>query len=105
MDLLQRLQDIKTRWEEVGQLLIEPSIMNDMKRYAKLNKEYSDLNEMVEVYHKYRNLLSNIETAKRIIEGEKDEELREMAKEELDAFTVKLAPMEEEFKQMLVPAD
>ncbi len=105
MDLLKRLEAIKIRWEEVGEKLTEPDVVTDMKRFTQLNKEYSNLKDMVEVYHIYANLLSNIETNKRIISEEKDEEFRDMAKMELDELTAKLEPMEEEIKLMLVPSD
>src|SRR5687768_13420195 len=105
MDLLKRLEAIKIRWEEVGEKLTEPDVVTDMKRFTQLNKEYSNLRGMVEMYHEYSNLLSNIETNKRIISEEKDEEFRDMAKMELDELTAKLEPMEEEIKLMLVPQD
>lgn len=105
MDLLKRLEAIKIRWEEVGEKLTEPDVVTDMKRFTQLNKEYSNLRGMVEKYHEYSNLLSNIETNKRIIAEEKDEEFRDMAKMELDELTAKLEPMEDEIKLMLVPSD
>jgi peptide chain release factor 1 len=105
MNLLQKLEDIKKRFEEVGHQLIQPDVMSDMKRYAQLNKEYSNLQDIVELYHEYRDLLSNIETNKRIITEEKDDEFREMAKAELEELLAKREPLEETIKLRLVPPD
>ncbi|MGZ5243460.1 MAG: peptide chain release factor 1 [Bacteroidia bacterium] len=105
MDFLKRLEAIKNRWEEVGEKLTEPDIVTDMKRFTQLNKEYSNLRDIVDVYYEYRDLLSNIENNKKIISEEKDEEFRDMAKMELDELTAKLEPLEEKIKMMLVPAD
>ncbi len=105
MNLLKRLEDINTRYEEVANQLIEPDLINDMKRFTQLNKEYSNLREIAEIYHQYRNLLSNIDTNKKIIETEKDEDFREMAKADLDELWSSLGPMEERIKLLLVPAD
>ncbi len=82
--MLAKLKAIKDRWEEVERELSNPETINDMKRFAKLNKEYKDLSKIVEQYHIYKNMVSNIETNKDILANEKDQELREMAKEELD---------------------
>ena len=103
--LLDRLEGIKLRFEEVGQLITDPDVISDMKRYVKLNKEYKDLEPLVETYKEFKNLLSNIESAKEIVATEKDEEMREMAKMELDELEPRLAPLEEEIKILLLPKD
>lgn len=103
--LLDRLEGIKLRFEEVGQLITDPDVISDMKRYVKLNKEYKDLEPIVETYKEYKNLLSNIESAKEIVATEKDEEMREMAKMELDELEPKVDPLEEEIKILLLPKD
>lgn len=103
--ILSRLEGVATRFEEVGKLINEPEIISDMKRYVKLNKEYSQLEPLVQAYFNYKNLLSNIDSAKQIISEEKDEELRDMAKEELDELNERKAPMENEIKMLLVPDD
>jgi peptide chain release factor 1 len=105
MNLLQRLEDIKKRFEEVGDQLIQPDVMSDMKRYAQLNREYANLEDIVQLYHEYRDLLSNIDNNKKIISEEKDEEFREMAKIELDELLSKREPLEETIKLRLVPPD
>lgn len=103
--ILERLEGVKHRFEEVGQQISDPKVISDMKKYVKLNKEYKDLEPLVEVYGKYKNLLSNIENAKEILSTEKDEELREMAKAELDELSEQTEPMEEQIKLLLVPSD
>jgi len=105
LELQKKLEEIKTRWEEVGRLLNEPDTMSDMKRFAQMNREYRNLEEIVDAYHEYSDLLSNIESSKKIISEEKDQEFRDMAKGELDELLSKLEPMEEAIKLMLVPPD
>jgi len=103
--ILEKLKGVKERFEEVGRLITEPDIISDMKRYVKLNKEYKNLEPVIRAYEDYKNLLSNIKTAREILSGEKDEELREMAKTELEELTEKVGPMEEKIKLMLIPED
>ena len=103
--ILERLKGVKERFEEVGRLINEPDIIADMKRYVKLNKEYKDLEPIVEAYNEYKNVISNIESARSMLVEEKDTELREMAKAELEELNEKLPGMEEEIKMLLLPAD
>ncbi|KAA9331895.1 peptide chain release factor 1 [Adhaeribacter soli] len=103
--MLDKLEAIKDRFEEVSQLLIQPDAMADLKRFKTLNKEYKDLEKIVIEYKKYQNLLGNIENAKQVIATEKDEEFREMAKEELDELLPQREVMEEAIKEMLIPKD
>ena len=103
--ILEKLEGVKKRFEEVGNLLTQENIINDMKRYIQLNKEYKELSPVVEAYKNYKTLLSNIDDAKKILSSEKDEELRAMAKEELEELSEKAEPLEEEIKILLLPAD
>ena len=103
--MLDKLEAIKERFEDVSQQLIQPDAMSDMKKYKSLNKEYKDLEKIVVEYKKYQNLLSNIENAKQVISTEKDEEFREMAKEELDELLPQQDEMEELIKNLLIPKD
>ncbi|PSR55230.1 peptide chain release factor 1 [Adhaeribacter arboris] len=103
--MLDKLEAIKERFDEVNQLLQQPESMSDMKKYKSLNKEYKDLEKIVIEYKKYQNLLGNIENAKQVIATEKDEEFREMAKEELDELYPQLEEMEEGIKNLLIPKD
>ena len=103
--ILFRLVGVKARFDEVGQLITDPAIISDMKRYVKLNREYRQLEPIIAAYDAYQNLLSNIESAKEMLSQEKDEELREMAKEELDIYQHQLEPLEEDIKMLLLPKD
>ncbi len=103
--LTEKLEAIKERFIEVGELITQPDIMSDMKRYIQLNKEYKDLEIIVELYKEYKNVIDNIASAKEIISTEKDEEFRNMAKDELDELLDKKEEMEEKIKLQLVPND
>lgn len=103
--MIQKLEEIKHRFEEVGQLIVQPDAMADMKKYSQLSKEYKDLQKIVTKYNEYSDILSNINNAKQVIKTEKDEEFREMAKMELDELQPKKEEVEEELKQMLIPKD
>jgi len=103
--MLEKLEAIKLRWEEVERELSNPDTVNDMKRFAKLNKEYKDLGKIVDEYHIYKNIISNIETNKDILAHEKDQELREMAKEDLDLLLIQKEEKEEQVRLMMIPKD
>ena len=103
--ILSRLEGVKVRFDEVGQLITDPGTIADMTRYIKLNREYKQLEPVIRAYDAYMNLLSNIESAREILSGEKDEELLEMARGELDELTQQLEPMEEQIKLLLLPKD
>jgi len=103
--ILERLEGVKQRFIEVGDLLTQPDILSDMKKYVRLNKEYKDLQPVVEAYEKFRLALSNIESTKQLLATEKDDEMREMAKMELEELTSQLPEMEEEIKMLIIPAD
>jgi peptide chain release factor 1 len=103
--MLDKLEAIKVRWEAVERELSSPDVMSDMKRFAQLNKEYKDLTKIVDEYKIYRNLVSNIEANKQILAAEKDEEMREMAKMDLDELLVAKEEKEEEIRVMLIPKD
>jgi peptide chain release factor 1 len=103
--ILSRLEGVSARFEEVGKLITQPEVISDMKRYVKLNKEYSQLEPLVQAYSNYKNLLSNITDAKEILAQESDPEMKEMAKDELETLSSQQAPMEDEIKMLLVPND
>jgi len=103
--MIDKLEAIKQRFEEVGEQLVQPEAMADMKHFTKLSKEYKELEKVVVKYHKYLELIESIKNAKDIIATEKDEEFREMAKIELIELTPNMEIMEEEIKEMLIPKD
>lgn len=103
--LLDKLNHLVTRFEEIGTLITDPTIINDMKRFVKLNKEYRDLEEIVQARNEYKQALDSIEEAKMILDTESDNDLRTLASEELTVNTEKLPEMEEKIKILLIPAD
>ena len=86
----------------MSELIVDPNIISDMKQYIQLNKEYKDLQPIIEAYQEYKNILSNIENAKEML---KDDEMKEMAKMELDELMPKQEELEEEIKVLLIPKD
>ncbi|MDR2814774.1 MAG: peptide chain release factor 1 [Prevotellaceae bacterium] len=103
--ILSRLEGLKHKFEEIGQQLSDPDVIADMKKYVALNKEYRDLEPLVKACDEYRNLLSNVESARDILLNEKDNDMREMAREELGQLEERQPRLEAEIKLMLVPAD
>ncbi len=102
--LLEKLEGIRLRFEEVGTLITDPEVISDTKRYIKLNKEYKELEKVVDVYKTYKNILENIGNAKEMLR-EDDPEMKEMAKMELDELEAKLPGLEEDVKILLIPSD
>ena len=100
-----KLEAIKERFHEVGQQIIQPEVVNDMQRYTKLSKEYSDLEKVVRQYDAYQKLLKDIAGARELVNTEKDPEMREMAKEELNELQPQQEAMEAALKEMLIPKD
>jgi peptide chain release factor 1 len=103
--MLEKLEAIHTRWEEIGRLMNEPEAINDVKRFVKLSKDYKELSPIIEAYKKYDTLLKHMTSAKDVMYNEKDEEMRAWAKEEVDLLTQEKARMEEDIRIMLIPAD
>lgn len=103
--LLEKLQAIKERHDEVGKLIADPDIISDMKRYIGLNKEYKDLQPIVDAYHTYKNVLDNTDSAKEMMQQEKDAEFREMARAELDELAKRREQLEEDIRILLIPSD
>lgn len=103
--MLDKLEAINKKYLEIQEKIQDPDIVNDMKNYVKLNKEYKDLEPVIAAYHEYKDIIDNIGSAKQVLETEKDEEFREMAKEELAELAVKKDKMEEDIRLMLVPKD
>jgi peptide chain release factor 1 len=103
--MLEKIQIVKQRFDEVNDLIIQPDIISDQKRYVQLNKEYKDLKKMVDVGLIYESLMSNIEEAKEIIDDGRDAEMVEMAKMQMDEAKAQLPNLEEEIKFLLIPKD
>jgi len=103
--LLEKYESIKHRFEEVEQLITDPEIIADMKRYVKLNQEYKSLQKLVAEFREYKNLIDNLQSGKEMLAEESDEELREMAREEMEKAEELIPKKEEKIKMLLVPAD
>ena len=103
--LLERLEGMEARFEEVSTLITDPAVIADMKRYVRLSKEYKDLEKLTVLIRRYRSLTENIDEAHAILADESDAEMRQMAKEQLDAAEEALPGLEEEIKLQLIPAD
>ncbi len=104
-DLLKKLEAINYRFVEVGTLIVDPDIISDMDRYVKLSKEYRDLEEIVLAYKEYKNIFENLKSSREMLETEKDPEMREMAKMEIDELEQKRPIVEENIKMLLIPKD
>lgn len=102
---LQKLDGLVGRFEEVGTLITDPAVIADMKRYIKLNKEYRDLEMLVSARAEYIKALEGIREARELLDTEQDQEMRDMAREELEACNIRIPELEEEIKLLLVPAD
>ncbi len=103
-ELLDRLEGLVSRYEEVGTLITDPSVIADQKRYVKLTKEYKDLGAIVKKRKEYITALQTIEDAKEMM-GEDDPDIKEMAREEMSAAQDSLPQLEEDIKLLLIPAD
>lgn len=103
--LLEKYEAINHRFEEVGQQITDPATMSDMKRYVKLNQEYRRLESLVQAFRDYKNLIDNIESGKQMLAEESDPDIREMAKDEIEASEELIPGKEQEIRLLLVPAD
>lgn len=103
--MLDKLKEIYIRYQDIEQQMNDPQVTSDMKRYVKLSKDYKDLQPVVKAYKEYSNLLESIAECRELLETEKDQELREMAKEELATSLDRKEKMEEDIRILLIPAD
>ncbi len=103
--MIEKLEAIKQRFDEVSEEIVKPEVVSDMKQYVKLNREYKELEKVVQAYKSYKNVLDNIQSAKELLAVEKDPEFREMAKLELETLQEQKVAQEEELKVLLIPKD
>ncbi len=103
--MIEKLIDIKNRFEEVGQLLSQPETVKDQKKFQQLSKEYRDLEKVVMKYDLYQVTLDSIRHAKELLQKEKDPEMRELAKMELEELEPKSELLEADIKELLMPKD
>ena len=103
--MLEQLEAIKERFDEIAQRIVQPEAMADQKRFSKMSKEYKDLDKVVQKYQAYKKVLSDIDGAKELIATESDEEMRDMAKAELIELQPQAEELEATLKEMLIPKD
>lgn len=103
--MLDKLEAIARRFEEVRDELSSPEVVKDMRKFKKLNREFKELDEIVNAYKKYKIVIANIENAREILKEESDSELRDMAKEELSELEPEKKQMDEDIKMMMIPKD
>ena len=103
--MLEKIQIVKQRFDEVNDLIIQPDIIADQKRYVQLNKEYKDLKKLVDKGLVYESLMSNVEEAQEIISDGSDAEMVEMAKMQMEEAKAQIPALEEEMRVLLIPKD
>ncbi len=103
--ILEKLEGIQIKFLEIGEQLTNQEVIADMKRFVALNKEYKMLEPIVNAYNEYKNIISNIELDKNILANENDDELREIAKIELEELEIKKENLEKELNILLLPKD
>ncbi|MDH4057508.1 MAG: peptide chain release factor 1 [Cyclobacteriaceae bacterium] len=103
--MIEKLEEIKHRFEEIGQLLVQPDTVTNPKKFSQLSKEYGDLDKVVSKYEEYLKAQRNYNHAKEVLQKEKDSELRELAKMEIEELEPKIESIEEQLKELLIPKD
>ncbi|MBO4426886.1 MAG: peptide chain release factor 1 [Bacteroidales bacterium] len=103
--LLEKVLSLQDKFASLQAQLSSPDVMSDMKKYVQLNKDYKELEPIIKAGLEYKKMLDNIASAREILQTEKDEDLREMAKEEISGIEAGLPEMEQSIKLLLIPAD
>ncbi|MBT1689379.1 peptide chain release factor 1 [Dawidia soli] len=103
--MIEKLEEIKLRFEDVGLLLAQPDTVNDLKKFSQLSKEYRDLEKIVLKYNQFKDARNHLQQAKDVLAKEKDSELRELAKMEIDELEPRIDGFEAELKELLIPKD
>ena len=103
--LLEKLDSLVARFEEVGTLITDPNVISDQQRYVRLTKEYKELEDLMAARKEYATLLGNLEEGKDMLVNETDPDLKEMAREQVAECEEQIPPLEEKIKLMLVPKD
>ena len=103
--MVEKLKLVENRFAELSELIIQPEIISDQKRYIQISKEYKDLKKIIDKGEVYKNLIANKSEAQEIISIEKDDEMIEMAKMQLEEVEAELPKIEEDLKVLLIPKD
>ncbi len=104
-DLLKKLEAVNVRFEEIARQMNEPDVLSDMKRYIRLNKDYKELEPIIVAFKEYRTTMDHLNSSREMLATEKDEEMRQMAKDEVELLSAEQERKEEEIRLMLIPAD
>jgi peptide chain release factor 1 len=105
MALIDKLETLRLKFEEIAQQLTDPAVINDVQKYIKLNKEYRNLEPIVENAREYKSALANLASSKAMLAEEKDEDMRQMAKEEIELMEDKIPQLEEKIRILMIPKD
>lgn len=103
--MIDKLQALKDKFDNIAERLTDPALIANQKEYTRLNREYKELQPVIEAFEEYKKLLSNIDNSKQIIANENDEEFRDLAKEELEHLESERETLEKKIKQLLIPKD
>lgn len=103
--MLEKLEAIHERYLTIETQINDPDVTQDMKVYIKLSKDYKELQPIIEGYKKYKNIIEGIEAGRSILEEEKDEDMRDFARDEIDTLNDQRTKLEEEIRLMLIPSD
>lgn len=103
--LLDKVLALQDKFQALQDQLASPDVMSDMKKFVQLNKDYKELEPIIATGLEYKKVMDNIASAKEVLATEKDEELRDMAKEEISELEDKIPAMEQNIKLLLIPAD
>ncbi len=103
--MIDKLEAIKARFDQLGVALTNPEIVSDNKKFSQTSREYRKLEGIVNAYKAYRNCLDSIEFGREVLETEADEDLRAMAKEDLEKQEKQKEELEEQIRQLLIPKD
>ena len=103
--IVEKLEAIRARFDDLGVALTNPAIVNDNKRFSQISKEYRKLEKIVDVYKVYRTCIDSLEFAKEVLETESDDDLRTMAKEDLEKLQVQQEQLETDIRNLLIPKD
>ncbi len=103
--ILEKLEGVYDRYKDVEKQLSDPSVASNQENFIKLNKEYKNLEPIIQAYQEFKNIIENIESSKIMLQEEDDDEMKQMAKEEIDLLTERKTVLEEEIKILLLPKD
>ena len=105
MDILSKIEGLEAKFHEVSLLITDPAVIADQARYVRLNREYHDLERVLQGAEKYKKAVNDLEEAKQLFYNESDPELKEMARAEIDDLEPQIPQLEEQLKLLLLPQD